>query len=140
MKYDYKIGVKIMPLTFLFAMMLIFNNLCLKYVQVTFYQVARALGIPLTVLCTYIINRQHTSMNALFACGIIVFGYLLGIQGEIKFSLIGTIFGLTSSVFSTLYFIYIKNTLPLVNDNSWYLQYYNNVNACIMLPFIFIVY
>lgn len=139
-EYNFSLGAKIMPLTFLFAMMLVFNNICLKYVQITFYQVARSLGIPLTVVFGYIINKQHTSLRCLLCCLIIVFGYLLGIKGEIKFSLFGTLCGVTSSVFSTLYFIYIKNMLPIVNDNSWYLMYYNNMNACILLPIFFCVY
>lgn len=139
-EYNLTIGAKIMPLTFLFAMMLVFNNICLKYVQITFYQVARSLGIPLTVIFGYIISRQYTSFRCLLCCGIIVIGYLLGIKGEIKFSLFGTLCGVASSVFSTLYFIYIKNMLPVVNDNSWYLMYYNNMNACILLPIFFCVY
>ena len=69
-------------------------------------------------------------------------------DAEVNFSLIGTVFGVTSSCFVSLNSIYTKasslcgkaiatHTLgrfafdtqkvsPLVNDDKWVLQYYNN--------------
>ena len=39
--FEYKLNLakKVMPLTFVFLGMIVFNNLCLKYVEVSFYQV-----------------------------------------------------------------------------------------------------
>lgn len=81
---------------------------------------------------------EKTSISVISSCSLILFGYIVGINGEPKFSLIGTIFGVSSSVFSTLYFIYIKKTLLYVTS-SWELMYYNNVNAVIILPIVFYV-
>ena len=46
----------------------------------------------------------------------------------------GTIYGVLASVFVSLYAIYIKRILPVVDGNVWLLTFYNNVNA--MLLFI----
>ena len=40
----------------------------------------------------------------------------------------------SSSVFVALYAIYIKKVLPAVNDNTWLLMIYNNINASILMP------
>ncbi len=46
----------------------------------------------------------------------------------------GTSYGVLASVFVSLYAIYIKRILPVVDNNVWLLTFYNNVNA--MLLFI----
>lgn len=38
-EFDKQLALKIAPLTVIYVLMLSFNNYCLKYVQVTFYQV-----------------------------------------------------------------------------------------------------
>ena len=38
-EFDTNIAKRVAPLTFVYVMMLALNNLCLKYVEVTFYQV-----------------------------------------------------------------------------------------------------
>lgn len=38
-EFDTNVAKKVAPLTFVYVMMLALNNLCLKYVEVTFYQV-----------------------------------------------------------------------------------------------------
>ena len=38
-EFDLNIARKVTPLTIMYVMMLAFNNLCLQYVEVTFYQV-----------------------------------------------------------------------------------------------------
>eukprot|EP00122_Pirum_gemmata_P015949 Pgem_evm1s14906 len=47
-KAELDIGIlkQILPLSFVFSGMIVFNNLCLKYVEVSFYQVARSLTMP----------------------------------------------------------------------------------------------
>jgi GDP-fucose transporter C1 len=62
----------------------------------------------------------------------VVYGFFLGTQGEINFSLRGTLAGLFSSLFVSLNSIFTKKILPLVEDNQWRLTFYNNVNACLL--------
>jgi GDP-fucose transporter C1 len=79
---------------------------------------------------------------ALTGCGVVVFGFVLGTVGElgaINASFRGVLFGISSSVFVALYAIYVKKVLPAVNDDSWLLMIYNNINASLIMPVCFIV-
>jgi GDP-fucose transporter C1 len=79
---------------------------------------------------------------ALTGCGVVVFGFVLGTVGElgaINASFRGVLFGITSSAFVALYAIYVKKVLPAVNDDTWLLMIYNNINASIVMPVCFIV-
>jgi GDP-fucose transporter C1 len=67
------------------------------------------------------------------AClGIVVVGFLLGANGEVNFSMKGTIAGICSSLFVSLNSIFTKKVLPAVDNDHWKLTFYNNVNAIIM--------
>jgi GDP-fucose transporter C1 len=114
-------------------MMLALNNLCLKYVEVTFYQVARSLSINFTIMFTYVILGQKTSPSALLACFIVFLGFAVGSYGEINFSWAGIFYGVGSSAFVALYGIYVKKTLGAVDNNQWRLLHYNTTLAILML-------
>eukprot|EP01042_Synura_sphagnicola_P003206 gene3206-3963_t len=63
----------------------------------------------------------------------------MGIEGEINFSLIGTLSGVLSSVFVSLNSIYTSKVLPKVDNDKSLLLYYNNFNASVLfLPLIFL--
>ena len=100
----------------------------------------------------------------MFCCGIIIAGFLLGIDQEnglgmwniflmilmikithiilfLKGSLTisGVVYGILASLFVALNAIYTKKSLKSVDDNIWKLALYNNFNASIIfLPFMFI--
>lgn len=40
-RYDRDAALKVLPLSFIFVLMIVSNQLCLKYVEVSFYNVAR---------------------------------------------------------------------------------------------------
>lgn len=44
---------KVFPLSVMFCMTVTMSNLCLKYVEVSFYQISRSLGIPMIPLIKY---------------------------------------------------------------------------------------
>merc|ERR1712233_297463 len=58
--FEFKLSIarKVMPLTFVFLGMIVFNNLCLKYVEVSFYQVARSMTIVMNIVFTYFLLRK----------------------------------------------------------------------------------
>lgn len=118
--------------------MVIFNNICLRHVQVSFYNVARSLTIVFNVFFSRVFLGIPTSLKTMLCLGLVIFGFAIGTRGEIDFSLIGTISGVMSSLFVSLNSIFTKKVLPVVDDNHWRLTYYNNVNATILfLPLIF---
>jgi len=126
---------QVLPLSIIFVGMISFNNLCLKHVGVSFYYIGRSLTTVFNVLLTFVILEQKTSLPAVACCGVIVGGFYLGVDQEDQsgtFSLSGTIFGILASLFVSLFSIYTKKILPVVDGNIWLLAFYNNVNACIL--------
>ncbi len=135
--YTFETGSKVIKLSLIFVAMVTFNNLCLQYVQVSFYNVARCLSIVFNVIFTYLILKKQTSLNTSMTLLVVIFGFYIGIEGELDFSLIGTVSGVLSSVFVSLNGIYTKQALDTVGGNNKLLLFYNNANACFLfLPLI----
>ncbi|GLH15513.1 Uncharacterized protein GBIM_19953 [Gryllus bimaculatus] len=134
--------VKVIPLSMLFTLMITFNNLCLKYVDVGFYYIGRSLTTVFNVVLSYVILGQKTSLPTLVCCSVIVGGFWQGVVQEDvagSLSISGMVYGILSSLFLSLYSIYTKRVLPHVNQEIWLLSYCNNVYSCILfLPLILI--
>eukprot|EP01105_Mastigella_eilhardi_P020752 TRINITY_DN4977_c0_g1_i4.p1 TRINITY_DN4977_c0_g1~~TRINITY_DN4977_c0_g1_i4.p1 ORF type:complete len:357 (+),score=124.39 TRINITY_DN4977_c0_g1_i4:28-1071(+) len=145
-----KLILGILPLTCVYVGMLSFNNLCLKYVAVWFYQVARSLTVVFSIVFTYTFLNTKTSLAAMKACAVVILGFLIGAYGkagveapdvakdDVAFlyqrKLVGVIFGVMSSVFVALYSTYVKMKLPLVNNSEWLLLNYNTAFSVVLLP------
>lgn len=82
MTMDYRLSREVLPLSFVFVAMITFNNLCLKYVGVSFYYVGRSLTTVFNVICSYLILGHTTAPKALLCCGLIIFGFFLGVDQE----------------------------------------------------------
>uniref|UniRef100_A0A0N4ZBT7 TPT domain-containing protein n=1 Tax=Parastrongyloides trichosuri TaxID=131310 RepID=A0A0N4ZBT7_PARTI len=143
-KMDFKIDIsrKIAPLSIMFVGMTTFNNLCLQYVGVSFYYVGRSLTTVFNMICTYLILGQKTSIQAILCCGVIIFGFFLGVDQESisgSFSLFGVICGVLASLFTALQAIFVQKFLNVVGQSIWRLGLHNNINACILfLPLMLI--
>jgi len=138
---EYKVGLgwRVMPLSVIFVGMITFNNLCLKWVEVSFYNVARSLTIVFNVVLSKVMLNQDTSFKTMLCLGVVIVGFFMGSQGEVNFSMKGTVAGVLSSLFVSLNSIYTKKVLPVVDNDHWKLTYFNNVNACILfLPMILV--
>lgn len=119
--------------------MITFNNLCLKYVEVSFYNVARSLTIVFNVFLSRVFLGIESSYKTILCLGIVIVGFLMGSHGELNFSLIGTVCGVASSLFVSLNSIFTKKVLPVVDDNHWKLTFYNNVNATLLfIPLMYV--
>ncbi len=137
--YNTHTAVQIFPLSVVFVGMITFNNACLKYVEVSYYNVARSLTIVFNVIFSYLLLGVPTCRKTLGCLMVVIIGFFIGTKGELNFSLIGTSCGIASSIFVSLNSIFTKKILPLVDDNHWRLTFYNNVNACmIMAPLVYV--
>ena len=139
--------------------MVTMSNLCLKYVEVSFYQISRSLGIPMIPLiklfllfslsfpATFFLVKNPLSEPSSPASPSLSGSpppslppsYTAGVDGEINFSLRGTLFGVGASAVGTFYTIYLKRYLSNVVDNSWLLTFYTNFNSCLILPLLCLV-
>ncbi|XP_031556605.1 GDP-fucose transporter 1-like isoform X2 [Actinia tenebrosa] len=140
---DLSVAKQVLPLSVVFVGMITFNNLCLKNLGVSFYNVGRSLTTVFNVICTYTILGQMTSKKAIVACLVIICGFLLGVDQEGTSSHIshsGILFGILASLCVSLNAIYTKKIIPVVDNNIWRLQLYNNFNACFLfLPLMAIL-
>jgi GDP-fucose transporter C1 len=131
-KFDLRISSEVLPLSLLFVGMIAFNNLCLKYVELSFYNVARSMTLPFNVGFSYALLGQTTSYKQIGCIAAVCVGFVVGIEGEVNFSLLGTMFGVISSLFVCFNSIWTKKTLPIVDQNMWRLTFVNNLNACFL--------
>jgi len=136
-EFNMLVAGRVFPLSVIFVAMITFNNICLKLVEVSFYNVARSLTIVFNVFFSAAFLGQTTSFKTILCLLIVIFGFFLGAQGELNFSLIGTLAGVMSSLFVSLNSIFTKKVLSVVEDNHWRLTFYNNVNATFLfIPLI----
>ena len=92
--------------------------------------------IPFLQIFSFTILQQSISILSILCCGIIVGGFVLGIDQEGKsldLSFLGVLCGVLASMSVALNAIYTKKVLPVVDNNLWRLQLYNNVNALVLL-------
>lgn len=133
----------VFPLSILYIGMLLLNNFCLKEVGVAFYFVSRSLTTVFNVIFTYFIINEPVSRGALICCAFIVLGFILGIDQESvigSLSVIGVLFGVSSSLFTSLFSIYTKKTLARLDRNIWQLVLYNNINAILLCTPLLVVH
>lgn len=99
--------------------------------------VARCLSLVFNVIFTYFLLGKSTNFATCSTLIVVILGFILGINGEINFSLFGTSSGIISSVFVSLNSIYTSKVLPRVDNDKSLLLYYNNFNACLLfIPLI----
>lgn len=139
MEFDLKVARAVAPLTVVYLAMIVFNNLCLQYVQVSFYQVARSLTVLWTALFERVILGKSVSRLRMTAVFVVFSGFVIGSKGEAEFDWSGLFFGVLASIFVALYGIYVKKVLPVVDSNQWRLLIYNTTIAIVFLfPFLLI--
>ena len=130
-------ALSVLPLSFIFVGMVALNNLCLQYVEVSFYNVARCLSLVFNVVLSYLVLGKSTSWPVCSTLVLVIVGFAVGIDGEINFSFIGTCFGILSSLFVSLSSIFTAKVLPLVSNDKSLLIFYNNANAVgLLIPLI----
>ena len=88
---------------------------------------------------SFLLFGERTTLRIIISCFIIVIGYALGINGEINFSLKGTLYGLGASIVGAFYTILLKYYLSHIIQNRWELTFYNNLNSSFIMPLLIIV-
>ena len=130
------------------------NNYCLKYVDASFYQVARGLILPFTVALSFVFLKvSRPSLRILLACSAVTVGFFVGVflgdspdstadetKSPSTTSALGIAFGLLSSLTTASHAIVIKRSLALVNGDALRLAWYSNVlSSIVLIPVIWLV-
>jgi solute carrier family 35 (GDP-fucose transporter), member C1 len=117
-----------------------FSNYTLKYVDASFYQVARGLVLPLTVCTSFLFLHTRPSIAILFSCSIVTLGFFIGVFFDgAQVSLLGVFFGVGSSMITAVHAVIIKKGLELVNGNAIHFSWYANLMSTVVLgPLVFL--
>ncbi|KAF5392721.1 hypothetical protein D9757_000825 [Collybiopsis confluens] len=138
--FDINVCKGLVPMVGLSVVGLSFSNYTLKYVDASFYQVARGLVLPFTVCTSYFMLNARPSLRILFACGLVTLGFFIGVFLDgTPLSVIGISFGVVSSAITAVHSVIIKQSLSVVNGSALLLSWYTNLlSALVLIPVIFL--
>ncbi|KAJ7446505.1 hypothetical protein B0H11DRAFT_1879502 [Mycena galericulata] len=142
-KFDLETATKLFPVVFVNIAGLVFNTLCLRGVDASFFQIARGLVLPLTIIASSLHTRTVPSWNVIIASAIVTAGFFLGVAPSSNIpviaapSLLSLAYGVLSSVFIAIHAVLIKVSLPYCNNSTIQLAWWTNAgSAVLLLPFV----
>ncbi|KAJ7808256.1 hypothetical protein B0H14DRAFT_2870769 [Mycena olivaceomarginata] len=125
-------------LILMWVLSLVFNTLCLRGVDASFFQV-----LPLTIIVSSVHTRAMPSSNVILASVVVTGGFFLGVAPSSKVpliaapSLLSLAYGFLSSLFIAFHAVLIKMSLPYCNNSSIQLAWWTNAGSAVMLlPFV----
>ncbi|KAF8895900.1 hypothetical protein CPB84DRAFT_1682161 [Gymnopilus junonius] len=124
----------LVPMVALNVVGLSFSNYTLKYVDASFYQVARGLVLPFTVGTSFIFLHSRPSLRILLCCAIVTMGFFIGVFLDgTPLSWIGVGFGVASSAITATHSVVIKQSLGVVGGSALALSWYTNLLSAVVL-------
>jgi len=75
LSFDVKICKGLVAMVGLNIIGLSFSNYTLKYVDASFYQVARGMVLPFTVCTSFFVLHSRPTLRILIACAVVTFGF-----------------------------------------------------------------
>ncbi|KIY49847.1 hypothetical protein FISHEDRAFT_72472 [Fistulina hepatica ATCC 64428] len=124
----------LIPMVGLNVVGLSFSNYTLKYVDASFYQVARGLVLPFTVATSFVVLHSRPSLAVLVACSIVTTGFFIGVFLDgTAVSPAGIFFGVTSSMITATHSVVIKQSLNVVGGSALLLSWYTNLLSAVAL-------
>ncbi|KLO15543.1 hypothetical protein SCHPADRAFT_902312 [Schizopora paradoxa] len=122
------------PMIILNVLSLSFSNFTLKYVDASFYQIARGLVLPFTVLTSFVFLSARPSVLVLLACSIVTFGFLIGVFLDgVHVSAMGIFFGVASSAITAVHAVVIKKAMKLLDNSALKVGWYNNLLSSLIV-------
>ncbi|KAF4623416.1 hypothetical protein D9613_002248 [Agrocybe pediades] len=145
-KFDAEVAKKLVPVVSVNIIGLVFNTLCLRDVEASFFQIARGLVLPLTIAVSSVHTRSIPSRLVLTAAFIVTVGFMLGVAPSSSLPITATpsnlslFYGVLSSLFIAFHAVLIKSSLPHCNNSTIELAWWTNVGSAIMiLPFVILL-
>ncbi|KAJ7151407.1 hypothetical protein C8R43DRAFT_1005042 [Mycena crocata] len=135
---DPKVCKGLVPMVGLNVLGLSLSNFTLKYVDASFYQVARGLVLPFTVCVSGVVLHTRPSLRILISCAIVTLGFFCGVFLDgTQVSLVGVSFGVASSTITATHSVVIKQSLNVVNGSTILLSWYTNLlSIFVLLPIV----
>ncbi|KAG8996937.1 hypothetical protein FRB94_011036 [Tulasnella sp. JGI-2019a] len=156
-KPDLDVAYKLLPCVLVNVIGLVFNTLCLRAVDASFFQIARGLVLPLTIGVSSAVTHSRPSRAVIVAAAIVTAGFFVGVSPGAIFSsstssaastthasrsidatILALAYGVMSSLMIALHAVLIKSAHEYVDNSSIKLAYWTNlVSAVMLLPFVF---
>ncbi|TFK56648.1 hypothetical protein OE88DRAFT_1715606 [Heliocybe sulcata] len=158
---DLPTAKKLFPVVSVNIIGLVFNTLCLRDVEASFFQIARGMQLPLTILVSSLVAKKSPSRLVILSATVVTVGFLLGVSPSLsrqnitdtdestvdipayavadphKPSLLSLFYGFLSSLFIAVHAVLIKSSLPHCNNSTIQLAYWTNLgSAVLILPFV----
>jgi GDP-fucose transporter C1 len=141
----------------------VFNIFCLQLVDASYFQVARGLTLPMTVVLTAITSRENPTREVIISCGLVTWGFTYsfipvpwlsgstpssgviggqhgsggGSGGEAP--VLGMILGVFSAAMVAIHAVLVKAALRHVEGRALDLAYWQNaLSAIALIPAILI--
>ncbi|KAK7056679.1 hypothetical protein VNI00_002396 [Paramarasmius palmivorus] len=130
---------KLAPLIFIDSAGFVFNALCLRDVEAAFYQIARGMVLPLTILVVAINSGTRPSTAVVGCASVVTLGFFLGVSfpQDLPAKAVPTpmalFYGFLSSLSIALHAVLVKSSLPYVNGNSTMLSFWSNLGSAVLL-------
>ncbi|KAJ7359581.1 hypothetical protein DFH08DRAFT_846447 [Mycena albidolilacea] len=138
--FDLKICKGLVYVVGLNVLGLSFSNYTLKYVDASFYQVARGLVLPFTVGVSFAVLHSRPSSRVLVSCAAVTAGFFCGVLLDgTPLSLVGVAFGVSSSSITALASVINKQSLAVVDGSAILLSWYANLLSAIALAPIVLI-
>ncbi|KAF7982825.1 hypothetical protein HWV62_25772 [Athelia sp. TMB] len=124
----------LVPMVGLSTIGLSLSNYTLKYVDASFYQVARGLVLPFTVGTSFVFLHSRPSLPILSACGVVTLGFFVGVfLDAVPLSVVGVSLGVLSSCITAIHSVVIKKALDVVGGSALHLSWYTNLLSVVVL-------
>jgi GDP-fucose transporter C1 len=117
------------------------SNYSLRFVDASFYQVARGLILPFTVLTSYTMLRTRPSLRILLSCSVVTLGFFVGVfLDKVQVSPPGILFGIASSVMTAIHAAVMKRGFKVVEGSALSMSWYSNLlSALLLFPCVIIL-
>ncbi|KAF9267555.1 hypothetical protein L218DRAFT_894996 [Marasmius fiardii PR-910] len=123
----------------------VFNALCLRDVEAAFYQIARGMVLPLTILVVSCTSRQAPSLKVVGCAAIVTSGFFIGtsfpsgLPASSVMKPSALFYGFLSSLSISVHAVLVKSSLPYVNGNPTMLSFWSNLGSAILLGTLSVV-
>ncbi|KAJ7104437.1 hypothetical protein B0H15DRAFT_766483 [Mycena belliarum] len=139
---DRAIAKKLFPFLFVGFIGLVFNTLCLANVDASFFQIARGLLLPFTIIVASLFTRTMPGVNVLFAASIVTLGFFVGVApslypgssaGAAKEPFKAIVYGFLSCLVLSVHAVLSKAATAHVTHSVVALAYWGNLMMSVMM-------
>lgn len=141
--FDAQIIRKLMPFAVVGIVALIFNTLCLKDVDASFFQIARGLLLPFTITVSAIHTRKLPGGPAIGAALVVSAGFFLGLSPGSFFNsrsvsratALSLFYGVFSALMTAIHAVLVKSAYEIVGEENSVIKlaYWGNLLPALLL-------